>query len=32
MPSGKDAMKPGDDAVVFTLREAVSEVGRLFAP
>jgi trk system potassium uptake protein TrkA len=32
IPSGREAMRPGDDAVVFTLQEAVSEVGRLFAP
>ena len=32
IPSGKEAMRPGDDAVVFTLQEAVSKVERLFAP
>jgi len=32
IPSGREAMRPGDDAVVFTLQEAVSEVERLFAP
>ena len=32
IPSGREAMKPGDDAVVFTLQEDVSKVGRLFAP
>ncbi len=32
IPSGGEAMKPGDDAVVFTLQEDVSKVGRLFAP
>jgi len=32
IPSGSEAMKPGDDAVVFTLQEDVSKVGRLFAP
>src|SRR5919107_1951343 len=32
IPSGREAMRPGDDAVVFTLQEAVSKVGRLFAP
>jgi trk/ktr system potassium uptake protein len=32
IPSGREAMKPGDDAVVFTLQEDVSKVERLFAP
>jgi trk system potassium uptake protein TrkA len=32
IPSGREAMRPGDDAVVFTLPEAVGKVERLFAP
>ncbi len=32
IPSGRETLRPGDDAVVFTLQEAVSKVGRLFAP
>src|SRR5215218_5487400 len=32
IPSGKEAMRPGDDTVVFTLQEAVGKVERLFAP
>ena len=32
IPSGREAMKPGADAVVFTLQEDVSKVERLFAP
>jgi trk system potassium uptake protein TrkA len=32
IPSGKDVLKSGDDAVVFTVEEAVDEVERLFAP
>ena len=32
IPSGREAMKPGDDVVVFTLQEDVSKVERLFAP
>lgn len=32
IPSGKVAMRPGDDVVVFALQEAVDKVGRLFAP
>lgn len=31
IPSGREALRPGDDAVVFTLQEAVDKVGRLFA-
>ncbi len=31
VPSGREAMKPGDDAVVFTLPAAINEVERLFA-
>ncbi|MDQ3942536.1 MAG: Trk system potassium transporter TrkA [Actinomycetota bacterium] len=32
IPSGREAMKPGDDVVVFTLASAVGAVERLFAP
>ncbi|MDP8947886.1 MAG: Trk system potassium transporter TrkA [Actinomycetota bacterium] len=32
IPTGKEALRPGDDAVVFTVGEAVDEVERLFAP
>jgi trk system potassium uptake protein TrkA len=32
IPTGKEALKPGDDAVVFTVEAAVDEVERLFAP
>ena len=32
IPSGREVMKPGDDAVVFTLASAVDEVEHLFAP
>ena len=32
IPSGREALRPGDDAVVFTVGEAVDEVERLFAP
>ena len=32
IPTGKEVLKPGDDAVVFTLEAAVDEVERLFAP
>jgi trk system potassium uptake protein TrkA len=31
IPTGKDVLKPGDDAVVFTVEEAVEEVENLFA-
>lgn len=31
IPTGKDVLKPGDDAVVFTIEEAVEEVENLFA-
>ena len=31
IPSGRETLKPGDDAVVFTLASAVDEVERLFA-
>jgi trk system potassium uptake protein TrkA len=32
IPTGKEVLRPGDDAVVFTVEEAVDEVERLFAP
>jgi trk system potassium uptake protein TrkA len=32
IPTGKEVLKPGDDAVVFTVEAAVDEVERLFAP
>ena len=32
IPTGKEILKPGDDAVVFTVEDAVDEVERLFAP
>jgi trk system potassium uptake protein len=32
IPTGRDVLRPGDDAVVFTLEDAVDEVERLFAP
>ncbi len=32
IPTGKEALRPGDDAVVFTVEAAVDEVERLFAP
>ncbi len=31
IPSGREVMRPGDDAVVFSLRAAVDKVERLFA-
>jgi trk system potassium uptake protein TrkA len=31
IPSGREVMRPGDDAVVFSLRSAVDRVERLFA-
>jgi trk system potassium uptake protein TrkA len=31
IPTGKDVLRPGDDAVVFTVEAAVDEVERLFA-
>jgi len=31
IPSGREVMRPGDDAVVFSLRSAVEKVERLFA-
>jgi trk system potassium uptake protein TrkA len=32
IPTGKEVLRPGDDAVVFTVETAVDEVERLFAP
>lgn len=32
IPSGRETLQPGDDAVVFTVEGAVDEVERLFAP
>ncbi|CAN5678051.1 Trk system potassium transporter TrkA [soil metagenome] len=32
IPTGKDVLRPGDDAVVFTLENTVDEIERLFAP
>jgi len=32
VPTGSEVLKPGDDAVVFTVEEAIEEVERLFAP
>jgi trk system potassium uptake protein TrkA len=32
IPTGKEVLRPGDDAVVFTLEDAVDELERLFAP
>jgi trk/ktr system potassium uptake protein len=32
IPTGSEILRPGDDAVVFTLEEAIDEVERLFAP
>jgi len=32
IPTGKEVLKPGDDAVVFTVEAAIDEVERLFAP
>jgi trk system potassium uptake protein len=32
IPTGKEVLKPGDDAVVFTVESAVDDVERLFAP
>jgi trk system potassium uptake protein TrkA len=31
IPTGRDVLRPGDDAVVFTVEDAVDEVERLFA-
>ena len=32
IPTGKETLRPGDDAVVFTVEDAIDEVERLFAP
>jgi trk system potassium uptake protein len=32
IPTGKEVLRAGDDAVVFTVEEAIDEVERLFAP
>jgi trk system potassium uptake protein TrkA len=32
IPTGRDMLKPGDDAVVFTVESTIDEVERLFAP
>jgi trk system potassium uptake protein len=32
IPTGKEVLRPGDDAVVFTVEDAIEEVERLFAP
>ena len=32
IPTGREVLRPGDDAVVFTVEETVDEVERLFAP
>jgi trk system potassium uptake protein TrkA len=32
IPTGREMLRPGDDAVVFTVEEAIVEVERLFAP
>lgn len=32
IPTGKDVLEPGDEAVVFTVESAVNEVEQLFAP
>ncbi|CAN5162402.1 Trk system potassium transporter TrkA [soil metagenome] len=32
IPTGKETLRPGDDAVVFTVEDAVDEVERVFAP
>jgi trk system potassium uptake protein TrkA len=32
IPTGQEVLKPGDDAVVFTIEDAVEDVERLFAP
>lgn len=32
IPTGGEVLRPGDDAVVFTVEDAVDEVERLFAP
>jgi trk system potassium uptake protein len=32
IPTGKEVLRPGDDAVVFSVEDAIEEVERLFAP
>lgn len=32
IPTGREVLRPGDDAVVFTVEESIDEVERLFAP
>ena len=32
IPTGREVLRPGDDAVVFTVEDAIEEVERLFAP
>jgi trk system potassium uptake protein TrkA len=32
IPTGREILKPGDDAVVFTVEDAIEEVEQLFAP
>ena len=32
IPTGEEVLRPGDDAVVFTVEDAVDDVERLFAP
>ncbi|MDQ3793228.1 MAG: Trk system potassium transporter TrkA, partial [Actinomycetota bacterium] len=32
IPTGREVLRPGDDAVVFTVEDAIVEVERLFAP
>ena len=32
IPTGREVLEPGDDAVVFTVEDAIEEVERLFAP
>ncbi len=32
IPTGKEVLRPGDDAVVFTVEDAIDDVERLFAP
>lgn len=32
IPTGREILRPGDDAVVFTVENAIEEVERLFAP
>jgi trk system potassium uptake protein len=32
IPTGRDVLRPGDDAVVFTVEDTIDEVERLFAP